>query len=146
MKTILVIILSFLVGSSFAEGEWSTDRLASFLRGSCRFIESDCDETDASDDIPGRMRDALPLFRDVFQESGWTTNELVDALIAVVSNGLQTVNLQDPDMRRSTVVAMRQLADINNPAVTNFLNYIVYEDLHGLEKIAIPGQIGRAHV
>ena len=51
MKTILVIILSFLVGSSFAEGEWSTDRLASFLRGSCRFIESDCDETDASDDI-----------------------------------------------------------------------------------------------
>ena len=55
---------------------------------------------DASDDIPGRMRDALPLFRDVFQESGWTTNELVDALIAVVSNGLQTVNLQDPDMRR----------------------------------------------
>ena len=139
MKTILVIILSFLVGSSFAEGEWSTDRLASFLRGSCRFIESDCDETDASDDIPGRMRDALPLFRDVFQESGWTTNELVDALIAVVSNGLQTVNLQDPDMRRSAVVAMRQLADINHPAVTNFFRCIVYEDLHGMEKIAIPG-------
>ena len=139
MKTILAIIFSGLVGVSFAEGAWSTDRLESFLRGSCRFIESDYDETDASYDIPGRMRDALPLFHDVFQESGWTTNELVEALIAVVSNGLQTVNLQDPDMRRSTVVAMRQLADINHPAVTNFFSSIVYEDIHGMEKIVIPG-------
>lgn len=70
MKTIVAIIFSGLVGSSIAERLWSTDRLDSFLRGSCRFIESDYDEGDASDDMPGRMRDALPLFRDVFQESG----------------------------------------------------------------------------
>jgi len=139
MKTILVLILGFLIGSSFAEEAWSTERLASFLRGSSRFIESDYDETDALDDMPGRMRDALPLFCDVFRESGWTTNELVDALIVVVSNGLQAANLQDPDKRRSAVVAMRQLADINHPAVTNFFSCIVYEDLHGMEKIAIPG-------
>ena len=59
MKTVLAIIFSGLVGASFAEGVWSPDRLESFLRGSCRFIESDCDETDASDDMPGRMRDAF---------------------------------------------------------------------------------------
>ncbi len=139
MRTLIAIILIIWCSPSFSDGVWSMDRLASFLRCSGRFVESDYDETEATDDVPGRMRDALPLFRDVLQESGWTTNELIGVLCAVVSNGLQTANLQDPAKRRSAVVAMRQLADINHPAVTNFFSSIVCEDLHGMEKIAIPG-------
>ena len=138
MKWMAVIVLSLSAIAASAASPWSTERFASFLRGDCRFIESDYDEDDDVD-IPARMRNALPLFHDVFEKTGWTTNELINALIAVVSNGLVSANLQNPDKRRAAVVAMRQLSDINHPAVTNYFNSIVTEDLHTMEKIAIPG-------
>ena len=137
MKIAVLMALSVIAGSSFSKEPWSTERFASFLRGSCRFIESD--NIDEWEDIPNRNRNALPLFQDVIRETGWSTNDLVQARINVVSNGLVSANLQDPDKRRAAVVAMRQLSDINHPAVTNYFNSIVTEDLHTMEKIAIPG-------
>ncbi len=137
MRIIVLLALTMIEVGSFAEDTWSADRLATFLRTSCRFVESD--DIDEWDEVPNRNRNALPLFLDVIDANGWSTNDLVNALIDVVTNGLQTANLQDPGKRRSAVVAMRQLADINHPAVTNFFSSIVYEDLHGMEKIAIPG-------
>ncbi|MBR3922537.1 MAG: hypothetical protein IKJ45_05455, partial [Kiritimatiellae bacterium] len=79
MKLMVVIVLSLSVVAASAS-PWTIERFEAFLRGDCRFIESDYDEED-DDDIPARMRNALPLFRDVFEESGWTTNELINALI-----------------------------------------------------------------
>lgn len=116
---------------------WTIDRLSHLLGNSGRFVESDYVEVGAMD-IPKRNRNALPLFEDVFRESGWSTNELITSLICIASNGLAMADWDDPNSRRSAVVAMCQLSDINHPMVTNYFHSIASNDLHGAEIIVYP--------
>jgi len=134
-KNILCVIAMAMCCS--VEGTWNRERVEGFLSGSSRFVESDCDDADA-DDIPNRSLDALPLFDDVVRENGWSTNDLVLALIDVASNGLATSSWTSQERVRATVVAFKQLANINHPYVTNYFNSVVTQDLHGLESVAIP--------
>lgn len=138
MKAISLLVLCMITGSAYCFGEWSEQRLESFLRTSGRFVDNDYDG-DYVDDIPNWERDALPLFRDVLQESGWSTNQLVQQLISIASNGLSSANWECPLKRRSTAVALAQLSDINHPAVTNYFRTVVGSDLHGLESVVVPG-------
>lgn len=136
MKFLFLAISIVTAATSYAES-WSRERFESFLRNSGRFFESDYDDVDEPE-IPSRQRDAMPLFADVMAENGWSTNDLVVTLIDVVSNGLQAVNWESLDTKRTVAVAVRQLSDINHPAVTNYFVSIISNELHGLEKIVAP--------
>lgn len=137
MRVVLMVLTAMIsVASSAETGDLS--RFESFLCNSGRFFESDYDDEDAQD-IPNRSLDAVPLFQDVMEANGWSTNDLVSSLIHVVSNGLVSSNWESAEAKRSVAVAIRQLSNINHPAVTNYFSSIVSSDLHGLEKIVIPG-------
>lgn len=141
LLAVLVVSLSFIAWTEV----WTTDRFESFLRNSGRFFASDFDEDDVIDEH-NRNRDAVPLFLDVMEDNGWSTNDLVRSLISVVSNGLTTSSWESSDKRRSVAVAVRMLSDINHPAVTNFFCTIATNDLHGLEKVVIPGIFKYTHL
>lgn len=133
----LILMLGVIVLGNVSAELWTIERLESFLRNSSRFVESDYDE-DAEDDIPNRRRDAIPLFADVMSENGWTTNDLVTALTQVVSNGIIASNWESVDKRIAVAMSVRQLSDIDHPAVTNYFAGIITNDLHGLEKVIVP--------
>ena len=135
MKYILFSVVALCACLSRAV-PWTTERFESFLCSS-RFVESDYIDEDGTD-VPNRQRDAIPLFHDVMAENGWSTNDLVCALVHTVSNGLLSANWESAETKRTVAVAVRQLADINHPAVTNYFSTIASTDLHGLEKIVIP--------
>ena len=135
MKHILFSVVALCACLSRAV-PWTTERFESFLCSS-RFVESDYIDEDGTD-VPNRQRDAIPLFHDVMAENGWSTNDLVCALVHTVSNGLLSANWESAETKRTVAVAVRQLADINHPAVTNYFRSISGSDLHGLEKIVFP--------
>lgn len=135
-KTIILMFLTMAL-PAFSSGTWNEERLESLLRTSGRFVESDDDEN-GLDDIPNWERNALPLFQDVIEESGWSTNQLIQSLINVASNGMLEANWQIPEKRKAASIAFAQLADINHPLVTNYFHSIVGYDLHGLESIVYP--------
>ena len=70
--------------------------------------------------VPLRERNALPEFQWVFSQSGWTTNQLIEALALAVTNNLSDEVLNDLERRRVPGNAMWKLSEINHPAVTNF--------------------------
>ena len=70
--------------------------------------------------VPLRKRNALPEFQWVFSESGWTTNQLIEALAIAVTNNLSDEVLGDLERRRVPGNAIWKLSEINHPAVTNF--------------------------
>ena len=145
MKMTLLIFTMLCCSVVYPSGLWDEARLSELLRTSGRFVEDDYDEDD-EDDIPNWERDALPLFEDVLAESGWTTNRLVYALINVASNGLSSATWQCDEMRRSSSMAIKQLSDINHPAVTNYFHTLIGCDIHGLETIVIPSLFKYTHL
>ena len=70
--------------------------------------------------VPLRERNALPEFQWVFSQSGWTTNQLIEALALAVTNNLSDEVLNDLERRRVPGNAMWKLSEINHPAATNF--------------------------
>ena len=70
--------------------------------------------------IPLRERNALPEFQWVFSQSGWSTNQLIEALALAVTNNLSDEVLGDLERRRVPGNAIWKLSEINHPAVTNF--------------------------
>ena len=145
MKMLLSLIVGIVSCSCYSFGTWDEARLSTLLRNSGRFVESDYDEDD-EEDVPNWERDALPLFKDVLEESGWTTNQLIQSLINIASNGLSNANWQNPDMRRSTAMAFKQLSDINQPVVTNYFHSVIGCDLKGLESVVIPALFKYSHL
>lgn len=137
MKIIILSVVCMASVFAYSFGIWSEQRLEDLLRTSGRFVENDYDEDDEAD-VPNWERNALPLFQDVMEESGWSTNHLVLTLISIASNGLTSANWESPVKRKSAAVALSQLSDINHPLVTNYFHTIVGNDLHGLESIVIP--------
>ena len=70
--------------------------------------------------VPYRERNALPEFQWVFSQSGWTTNQLIEALALAVTNNLSDEVLNSMEKRRVPSNAIWKLSEINHPAVTNF--------------------------
>lgn len=74
--------------------------------------------------IPLRERNALPEFQWVFSQSGWTTNQLIEALALAVTNNLSGKVLSDPGRCRVLRNAIWKLSEIDHPSVTNFFRVL----------------------
>ncbi len=71
-------------------------------------------------DVPLRSKNALAEFQGFISRHGWTTNQLVESLMFIMTNNMTEANWADADKRRAAGVAAWQLSEINLPAVTNF--------------------------
>ena len=145
MKVTMILLLCLMSLLVHASGGWSIQRLETLLCRSERFVESDHDEAD-SDEGRSWDRDGIPLFRDVLEEGGWSTNQLVCGLVSIASNGLQSTGWDVPERRKATVVAVELLADINHPDVTNYFHTLVGDDLHGLESVVLPAMFSHTNL
>ena len=74
--------------------------------------------------VPLRARNALPEFLWVFSQSGWTTNQLIEALALAVTNNLSDEVLNDYEKSCVPRNAIWKLSEINHPAVTNFFRVL----------------------
>ena len=74
--------------------------------------------------VPQRNRDATVNFKDFFQSGGWTTNQLVNGLIAAYSNNVEGAvggKLRDNMIASESLM---QLSEINCPAALAFITTI----------------------
>ena len=109
----LVSVLSCLAD----DNAWSQERFEECI--------GNCDHEDNFPDglppyVPLRERNALPEFEWVFSQSGWTTNQLIEALALAVTNNLSDEVRNDDERSMIPNNALWKLSEINHPAVTNF--------------------------
>ena len=136
MKNVIIssccLIVGFLQGMAESEpsSKWGQDRLESFLLGNARepLIDGDYgDDDELLPDIPLRRRSSLGNFWYFFSEGGWTTNQLVEGLMLAASNGIGRAAGRNADRMDVARVAVAELGDINVPAVTNFLRWVMMQ-------------------
>ena len=121
MNKVLMIAVTASIGMTFASHGMSA---MEELELACihDFIPKD-NYTDAElnqPDVPLRSKNALAEFQDFISRHGWTTNQLVESLMFIMTNNMTEANWADADKRRAAGVAAWQLSEINLPAVTNF--------------------------
>lgn len=119
-KAVVVLSLAFW-GSIFVcfakDPAWSQAKFEDSISG---FEPDDYFPNGMPPDIPLRERNALSEFKWVFSQSGWTTNQLIEALALAVTNNLSDEVLNDEEKFRIPGNAIWKLSEINHPAVTNF--------------------------
>ena len=90
-------------------------------------------------DVPLREKDALTEFQNFLSDSGWTTNQLVEALMLAFTNHAKVVRLSDEYSRDVAGVAGASQCEINIPSVTNFLRTCIDDDSLGYRGMCILG-------
>jgi len=139
MKTICVLALLMSV-SALADAFYDQSRLESKILG-LSFPDDDFVNFPEPDDVPQRQRDATKEFRDFFREGGWTTNQLINGLVAAYTNNIDGSVAGDDRCRRIAGVSLDLLGEIDNPvAHDNLLNVLTNDTrIKGRVVGAIPG-------
>lgn len=122
MRRVGAIVTMFAVAGSAlvcpaVDPEWSQAKFEDSISG---FEPEDNFPDGEPPFVPYRERNALPEFQWVFSQSGWTTNQLIEALALAVTNNLSDEVLNSMEKRRVPSNAIWKLSEINHPAVTNF--------------------------
>ena len=135
-KAIALILVSALTGVLWADPSWWTqERFEKRLYGICPpdyFPDGD------PPDVPLRNRDALAEYRNFLLESGWTTNQFVDALILAFTNNITASNGTNEYKHDIACSAIWKLSEINLPVVTNFLRMCNDDDSIKCKNTTIP--------
>ena len=113
------------------------------------FGESDVitDTTPPKPYVPHRYRNSLPKFQWLLDKYGWTTNQLIDGLICVITNNVVEENWSVRRKERAARMAAKQLSEIPLPVVTNFFRQFNDKDDTGkLKGITIPSMFRRTNL
>jgi len=139
MKTTWV--LAFLVSvAALADVPYDQSRLESRILD-LSFPDDDFVNFPEPDDVPQRQRDATKGFRDFLQDGGWTTNQLINGLVAAYTNNIDGSVAGSDRCRRIAGMSLDLLGEINNPvAHDNLLNVLTNDTrIKGRVVGAIPG-------
>jgi hypothetical protein len=135
-KATTLILVSALTGVLLADPSWWTqERFEKRLYGICPpdyFPDGD------PPDVPLRNRDALTEYRNFLVESGWTTNQFVDALILAFTNNITASNWTNEYKNDIACSAIWKLSEINLPVVTNFFRMCNDDDSVKCKNATIP--------
>ena len=140
MNKVVVIGVAVSVGMAFAlHGMNAMEELE--FACSHDFIPKDnyMDDEVGHSYVPLRNRDALAEFQGFISRHGWTTNQLVESLMFIMTNNITEANWIDADKRSAAGVAAWQLSEINLPAVTNFFRQYNDSDTTRLKRYTILG-------
>ena len=122
-RTIWAIAVLCLIG--FAWSAWDQAQLE---RDLCHgFSPLDYYPEGDPPDVPFRNRNAISEFQYFLDNSGWTTNQLIEGLMAAATNNMTPANWSNADCRNIAGTAMWKLSEINHPSVTNFFRW--YNDV-----------------
>ena len=116
-----VVALTVLAGQILAEEHWPQQRLEEDLLIRGTSIDDGIFDAENVHYVPQWRRDAIAEYRDFIVKGGWTTNQLIDALILATTNHLQSPSWP---ARRDYVVAsyaFRALSEINHPKSLSFV-------------------------
>ena len=67
--------------------------------------------------VPFRYRNSLPKFQWLLDKYGWTTNQLIDGMICVITNNVVEENWSVRRKERAARMAAKQLSEIPLPVV-----------------------------
>ena len=140
MNKILMIAVAVLIGMTLTSYGMSAMEELEFACGH-DFIPKDNYMNDELNmpDVPLRSKNALVEFQGFISRHGWTTNQLVESLMFIMTNNMTEANWADADKRRAAGVAAWQLSEINLPAVTNFFRQCNCIDTTRLKRYTIAG-------
>jgi hypothetical protein len=113
------------------------------------FGESDVitDTTPPKPYVPFRYRNSLPRFQWLLDKYGWTTNQLIDGLICVITNNVVEENWSVRRKERAARMAAKQLSEIPLPVVTNFFRqFNDKDDTSKLKGITLPAMLYRTNL
>ena len=89
--------------------------------------------------VPVRRRDILSSYTGFIQETGCTTNELIEGLMFAVTNNLTECNWTNETGRAVATAAALHLGEIDNSSITNFFRILNDTDTSDrLKDISIP--------
>ena len=91
--------------------------------------------------VPLRNRDTLSEYHNLLVESGWTTNQFVDALILAFTNNITESNWTNEYNNDIACTAIWKLSEINLPVVTNFFRKCNEDDAIKCKNTTIPGMM-----
>ena len=121
MKTIVMVALVVIANCSIAAEPWSQEQLEHWIWTEGVSPQDDFVNLPAPEYVPQWRRDAIAEYRDFIVKGGWTTNQLIDALILATTNHLQSPSWP---ARRDYVIAsyaFRALSEINHPRSLSFV-------------------------
>ena len=97
---------------------------------------------DALAHIPRRHRDRLQQYRWYMDRSGWSTNQILQALMLAMTNYLSEADWADARKRACAGVAAWHLGEIDLPAATNFLSrFNAQDDTPRMKLSTIPAMV-----
>ena len=141
------IVLLFVFGATslVAAQQWDQDRLERWLY-SLRDGVDDFVNNPAPHYVPLRHRDSIAGFRDFVTIGGWTTNQLVDALICAVTNNMVAERWNTKRQQTIAWIAFSKLAEANHPAAQRFVTETCTNDVRCMLRDGLPGVFRRTNL
>ena len=118
-KTLTMVVALSVAGTCFGERTWTQERLEKQALFQATRIDDGIFDAENIVDIPTWRLDALAENRDFIEKGGWTTNQLIDAFIAAVSNRVS--DLSSGQNRAIATIAFYSLSKINHPRARSYL-------------------------
>ena len=118
---VFVTTMVMMAGQILAVEHWPQQRLEEdlLIRGTC--IDDGIFNAEDAHDIPQWRRDAITEYRDFIAVGGWTTNQLIDALILATTNHLQSPSWPAQRDYVIALFAFKALSEINHPRSLSFV-------------------------
>lgn len=140
IKGILFLILATLYvwASPCVTNEYDQVKFEKYLIASIPYCGGD--DGDEEPYVPLRYTDGMRRHQWYMSQSGWSTNQIVSALMLAMTNYLSDADWADERKRRCSGMAACYLSDINLPVVTNMFRHFNDSDNTPRMKLAtIPG-------
>ena len=121
MKKMSMMLFVFWAFAALAEDPYTQERLekSMWFKGACP--QDDFVNFPEPEYVPLWERDAIKEHSDFISKGGWTTNQLIDALILAVTNRLQKPSVLSHDDELIAGMSFSALSEINLPRANEFV-------------------------
>ena len=116
-----VVTLIVLAGQILADEHWPQRILEEELLFKGTRIDDGIFDAEDVHYVPQWRRDAIAEYKDFIVKGGWTTNQLIDALILATTNHLQSPSWPAQRDYVIALIAFKALSEINHPRSLSFV-------------------------
>ena len=116
-----VVTLIVLAGQILADEHWPQQILEEELLFKGTRIDDGIFDAEDVHYVPQWRRDAIAEYKDFIVKGGWTTNQLIDALILATTNHLQSPSWPAQRDYVIALIAFKALSEINHPRSLSFV-------------------------
>lgn len=141
----MILMVAFCTMSLIAAQQWDQDCLERWLYSSRGGVDDFVNNPEPAY-VPLRDRDSIAEFRDFVAIGGWTTNQLVDALICAVTNNMVAERWNVERQRTIAWIAFSKLAEANHSTAQRFVTETCTNDVRCMLLDGLPAVFRRTNL